>query len=458
MLWTVLSLTPILAYGQPLAFPHAEGFGRFATGGRGGDVYHVTNLLDYEPGKDSPVAGSFRYGLLSQSGPRTIVFDVSGTIRLVAKFRSLNNSQLTIAGQTAPGDGITIRDHNFKLQGDEASPLHDIIIRFIRFRYGDATRGSGDALSTNWVNDLILDHISAGWSVDAIHDFRDGARFTMQWSILSEALNNSSHYEKKSHAMLSSYSHIRGNVSLHHNLMASGRNRHPTLGAGSRSDTNAIVDFRNNVVYNWASGTNFGGTRQNFVNNYYKPGPSTSYANNKPLRFKSTRAASSKGYLHGNFFVGAPPSFNEDNYTAVDYRAYGSNYTGTSREQFQWDTPFVLGDDVPATQSAQEIYPAILVNVGASYARDAVDSRVISGVKDGTNRVIDSQDQVGGWPDLKSKPAPLDSDRDGMPDSWEKKHKLNPRNPADRNGYALDKEYTNLEVYLNGLVEHLYSM
>ena len=445
---------------QPLAFPHAEGFGRFSVGGRGGDVYHVTTLEDYNPKVDKAIIGSLRHGMLSQEGPRTIVFDISGTICLKEELRG-TKSYLTIAGQTAPGDGITLRDYTFKLTGKEGEPIHDIIIRFIRFRYGDVTKQSGDGLSTNWVNDLILDHISAGWTIDAIHDLRDAARFTMQWSVFAEALNMSTHYKNQAHAMLSSYSHLLGNVTVHHNLMASSRNRHPTLGGGNRTDTTAVVDFRNNLVFNWASGTNFGQCRHNLINNYYKPGESTDYKENKPLRMKSERATSGVGYLSGNYFAGAPKEFNSDNYTAVDYNLYGTpggtnKYIGTTRAKWESKSPFVFGDDLPKTDSPETTYRIVLERAGASLVRDAVDIRVIAGVKDGTNRLIDSQAQVGGWPELKSKPALTDSDGDGMPDKWETANKLDSSDPEDRNNFTLDKKYTNLEVYLNSLIEHLY--
>jgi hypothetical protein len=445
---------------QPLAFPHAEGYGRYSLGGRGGDVYHVTTLEDYSPKTDKPIPGSLRYGMLTQEGPRTIVFDLSGTIRLKEELRG-TKSYLTIAGQTAPGDGITLRDYTFKLTGETGKPIHDIIVRFMRFRHGDVTKQSGDGLSTNWVNDLILDHISAGWTIDCIHDLRDAARFTMQWSVFAEALNESTHYKNGAHAMLCSYSHLYGNVTAHHNLMASSRNRHPTLGGGDRTDTTAIVDFRNNLVFNWASGTNFGQCRHNLVNNYYKPGESTDYKANKPLRMKSSRATSGVGYLSGNYFAGAPKEFNTDNYTAVDYTTYGTpgpdnKYIGTTRAQWEWKTPFVSGGDMPKTDSPEITYQIVLERAGASLQRDAVDLRVVAGVKDGTNKLINSQSQVGGWPELKSKPALADTDRDGMPDKWEAANKLNPSDPNDRNNYTLNKTYTNLEVYLNSLVEHLF--
>lgn len=465
-LFLLLGVSPALL-SQQLAFPHAEGFGRFAKGGRGGDVYHVTTLEDYNPKTDNPIEGSLRHAILTQEGPRTIVFDISGTIRLKAKLRG-TKSYLTIAGQTAPGDGITIRDNTFEMSGVEGKPLHDVIIRFIRFRHGDVSEQSGDGITTNWVNDIIFDHISASWTVDGTHDLRSGSNFTMQWSIFAEALNSSVHYRGKPHAMLASYRDLKGNISLHHNLLASSRNRHPTLGSGNNTDTTSIVDFRNNIVFNWYGRTNFGECRQNFINNYYKPGESSDYLIYKPIRVKSSRATLSKGFLRGNYFLDSPKEYNTDNYTAVDYKAFPDeevpdnenptvkSYNGTTRIQFESKKRFVSGVDIPKTDSPEKSFKIVLERAGASYIRDAVDNRIVAGVKDGSNRLIDSQAEVGGWPELKSKPAPLDSDKDGMPDSWEIEKKLNSKNPDDGNYHTFDKNFTNFEIYLNSLVEYLY--
>jgi hypothetical protein len=457
LLFAVLFLsTTILA--QPLAFPHAEGFGRFAQGGRGGDVYHVTTIEDYNPKTDNPIEGSLRHGIISQSKPRTIVFDVSGTIRLKAPML-VAKSYLTIAGQTAPGDGITISDDTFQLKGGEKEEewIHDFIIRFIRFRHGDETAKTGDGITSNYVRDYIFDHISAGWTIDGTQDLRGGGNFTLQWSIYAEALNMSTHYKNSPHAMLGSFRDIKKNITIHHCLMASSRNRHPTLGSGERSDTLAISDFRNNVVYNWQGPTNLGEVRHNFIGNYYKPGESSKYGykETKPILIKSSRAQCAKGYLQGNYFENAPEQFNKDNYTAIEYTNTGS-YNSTTRKQFEYKKPFVFGDDVPTTQDFKKAYDLVLLKAGASLVRDAVDVRVVNDVKNGTGKLIDSQKEVGGWPELKSKPALADSDEDGMPDEWEKKNGLQSGDASDGNKYMLNKRYTNLEVYLNGIVERLY--
>ena len=454
----LLMNTPLSA--QPLAFPHAEGFGRFSLGGRGGDVYHVTTTADYNPKTDKPIEGSIRYGIVTQNKPRTIVFDVSGTIRLKAPLLVLK-SYLTIAGQTAPGDGITISGDTFQLKGGETEKewMHDIIVRFVRFRHGDETAKTGDGITSNYVRDYIFDHISAGWTIDGTQDLRGGGNFTLQWSIYAEALNMSTHYKNAPHAMLGSFRDIRKNITLHHNLMASSRNRHPTLGCGERADTLAVSDFRNNVVYNWQGPTNLGEVRHNFIGNYYKPGESSKYGykQTNPIQIKSSRAQCAKGYLQGNYFENAPAQFNNDNYTAIEYTNTG-NYNSTTRAQFECSKPFVSGEDVPLTQDFKKAFELVLKKAGASLVRDAVDIRVVKDVKDGTGKLINSQKEVGGWPVLKSKPALADTDQDGMPDEWEKKNGLLSGDASDGDKFTLSKNYTNLEVYLNGLVEHLYKL
>src|SRR3954454_20114945 len=260
---------------QQLAFPGAEGFGRFARGGRGGDVYHVTTLAD-----DGP--GSLRDGGRTAKGPRTIVFDLSGRIVLKSQL-VIDKSYLTIAGQSAPGDGICLRDQTFHIK--KAS---HIIVRYLRVRLGDQNkpRPTGpDCIDTTDVDHLIFDHLSAGWGIDGNHDLRRGGNFTLQWSIYAEALNNSLHH-KGSHAMLASFRDLTASITLHHNLFASSRERHPTLGGSPHTDPQAIVDFRNNVVYNVEGATNLGNCKINFVNNYYRPGPNTP-ANHQPIAVKT---------------------------------------------------------------------------------------------------------------------------------------------------------------------------
>lgn len=425
-------------FAQTIAFPGAEGFGRFAKGGRGGDVYIVANLNDSG-------SGSLREGINSAKGPRTIVFGISGNIELKDRL-TVSQPYLTIAGQTAPGDGITLKDYPFQIMD-----THDIIVRYIRIRLGDENKpkGSGfDAIQTNGVSNIIFDHISASWGIDAIHDLR-GEKFTLQWSIYGECLHKSIH-EKGPHAMLGSFRDLTDNITLHHNLFHSSRNRHPTLGGGSKTNGNSIVDFRNNIVYNWQGPTNLGECKMNLINNYYKPGPSSNLQV-KPMAVKAHDASKSKGFASGNAY---PWSYKwtRDNLAAIEYVLGWGSYDSTTRSAFELSQAQVEGDDKPITHSADEAYKLVLKHAGASLCRDTVDARIVEGVRQGTNQLIDSQAEVGGWPKLKSKSMPKDSDKDGMPDKWEKNNGLDPNNAEDRNGDSNNNGFTNLEEYLNSLV------
>ena len=420
---------------QQLAFPTAEGFGRFAKGGRGGDVYHVTTLNDSG-------SGSLRDGIHSATGPRTIVFDVSGTIELKSNL-VIDKPFITIAGQTAPGDGITLKDRSFVLQD-----THDIIVRYIRIRYGDKNKENGsDAIRTDGISNVIFDHISATWGVDAIHDLR-GEKFTLQWSMYGECLHKSLH-KKGAHAMLGSFRDVTNHITIHHNIFFSSRNRHPTLGGGEKTLAASVVDFRNNLNFNWKGPTNLGNCQVNVINNYYRPGLSTDIEST-PFRIKAEYAEThSRGYLSGNYIEGNK-DFTRDNYSAVTYTNSGKRGS-TTREKFALDEELVTGKNKPITHSARQAYQLVLQNAGSSIKRDAVDVRIVAGIKDRTNRLIDSQDEVGGWPQLLSTNAPVDVDRDGMPDDWESTHGLNPNNPADRNNDLDRNGYTNLEEYLNSI-------
>ena len=426
--------------GQQLAFPGAEGFGRFARGGRGGDVYHVTTLED-----DGP--GSLREGIRTASGPRTIVFDLSGTIALKSPL-VIDKSFVTIAGQSAPGDGICLRDQTFRIKN-----ASHIVVRYIRFRLGDRNkpRPSGpDCINTDDVDHVIFDHITATWGIDGNHDLRRGGNFTLQWSIYAEALHDSIH-EKGSHGMLASFRDLTAGVSLHHNLFASSRERHPTLGGSPRTDPKAIADFRNNVIYNVEGATNLGNCRINVVNNYFRPGPN-SPADHQPLAVKAENRGATKAFLAGNVFEGAS-DLTQDNFRAIDFRRWSKGgYLSLTLADIRVDNEFKLADFTPRTQSAQEAYDAVLTRAGASLARDSADARLVEGIRSRTHRRIDSQEEVGGWPELRSTPPPSDRDGDGMPDQWEVERRLNPDDRADGNGDRDNDGYTNLEEYLNKLV------
>lgn len=436
------------------AFPGAEGFGMFSSGGRGGDVYHVVNLAD--AGK-----GSLRFGVESAKGPRTIVFDLSGNIMLSSDL-NINKPDITIAGQTAPGDGITLGGGCLKIAAD------NLIIRYIRCRLGDQSGADEDAVSINKGSNIILDHISASWSVDETlscqSNFVDS--LTVQWCMVTESLHNS-HHQKGSHGMGGIVGSIR--QTLHHNLYAHHNSRNPKV-TGRR---HCEVDFRNNVIYNWGSNSCYDGTASyiNWVNNYYKAGPATKAnvrdrifqlsdepiaggpenKNNKPEDSKKYKTSL---YANGNF-VNGYPKVTEDNWNGGIILDKGSS-EAKNRALNPFKFPVITG------QTAEEAFPLVVSGAGASLVRDVIDKRIASevltgtttykGSKSGTPGIIDSQKDVGGWPELKSKPVPLDSDQDGMPDAWEKQNQLNPKDPADRNGDRNGDGYTNLENYLNSIL------
>ena len=326
-------------------------------------------------------------------------------------------SQLTIAGQTAPGDGITLKDQLFQIKN-----ASDVLIRYIRIRLGDKNKpiGADDTINVEHVHDVMLDHLSASWGIDGIMDVAYASNVTLQWSIFAEALNQSLHH-KGEHAMLSSWRKLKGRVTLHHNLFASSRNRHPTLGTSAETIPEAVIDFRNNLIYNWEGPSNLGNCRIDFIGNIYRPGPNTRLSR-LPLAVKAGRAdvQFAHGYLRDNLFE-HNADWTRDNYLAVTYTSEeGSSYGTTTREAFEARSPFVADSDRPATQPPQIARDRVLSSAGASLSRDAADLRLIEGVCTRTHRRIDSQDEVGGWPVLRSRPAPADHDRDGMPDSWER--------------------------------------
>ena len=444
--WLVAAFFTTAAAAKEIpAFPGAEGFGRLASGGRGGDVYCVTNLADAGP-------GSLREGFRSAKGPRTIVFGVSGTIPLKSKL-VLDKSDFTIAGQTAPGDGITLRDFTFQIRN-----ATNVIVRYLRCRLGDENKAKGakggdDTLNTEDIDRVILDHCSLSWAIDGTHDLRRGGNFTLQWCILSEALNQSLH-NKGEHAMCASYRDLSGNISLHHNLFSTCRDRHPTLGSAQKPPR-YIVDFRNNVIYNWSKGgtANFADHFINCVNNLWRPGPMTD-PQRLPIAMKGDLPDLAKGFMSGNVFE-ERDDLTRDNYAALDFKRWLTPpskylYRGTLADWRATASPVALAD-TPETQPGGELLNLVLARAGASLHRDAVDERVTDDVRKRQGRLLDSQSQVGGWPELRSAPAPADQDHDGMPDAWEKAHGLNPADPSDRNSDRNGAGYTELEEYLSSL-------
>lgn len=436
-------ILPYLSYSQQPAFPGAEGYGRYTTGGRGGDVYIVTNLTDSVA---KPMEGSLRWAL-NKKGPKTIVFAVSGTIELKRQL-SISKGDVTIAGQTAPGDGICIKDYNVSIDAD------NVIIRYIRFRCGNnyLTDSSQDALSGNNHKKIIIDHCSMSWSVDEAGSFYNGENMTVQWCILSESLYNAGH-PKGEHG----YGGIWGGmgVSFHHNLFASHTSRNPRFcGARYHPETREkeIVDFRNNVIFNWGFNSAYGGEmgQQNLVNNFYKSGPAT----RKSVRNRIVEPSDSLGrwYVKGNYVEGYK-TVSKDNW------AGGVQGDYSDMKEIRSDVPFPLV--VVRTHTPKKAYKMVLKNAGAVLpVRDAVDRRIIREVETGVcsygdsygknTGIVDSPSGAGGWPDLKTYDVRTDTDRDGIPDDWEKKKGLDPQNPDDRNRQA-SSGYTMLEEYLNGI-------
>jgi len=442
------------------AFPGAEGGAKNVTGGRGGKVLYVNSLLDANTGDVTKKEGTLRW-CLNQDGPRTILFKVSGIIDLKSPL-VITKGDLTIAGQSAPGDGICLR--HFTTQIDASN----VIIRFMRFRLGDEALQENDAIWGRNHNNIILDHCSISWSVDECASFYSNKNFTLQWCIVAEALRNSIH-NKGNHG----YGGIWGgeNATFHHNLLANNDSRNPRFNGWKRSGNKyestiaeERVDFRNNVIYNWGSNNVYGGEaagQYNLVNNYYKYGPAT--RTKYRLIQCYSDVSTQYGVPHGRFFISGNFVFgnvmiSENNDKGVD------NQTGKPSMDLIMAKPFVFSS--VTTHSAEKAFDKVLECAGSCFKRDSVDLRIANEVRIGKatyngsngslNGLIDSQKDVGGWPEYKALPAPLDTDLDGMPDEWETSCGLNPNIPADALAKTLSAEgYTNLEVYLNGLVEEI---
>jgi pectate lyase len=428
-------LVPGLVSAQPLAFPGAEGFGRFATGGRGGEVVAVTNLNDRGP-------GSLREAV--RAGNRTVVFHVSGTIGLQSDLL-IEHSNLTIAGQTAPGDGICLRGRPLRLRG-----ANDVILRHLRVRPGPESGLAIDGIEVRGGRNIIIDHCSVSWTVDEAMNTWHGARdLTVQWCVIAEPLNRSVH-PKGAHGYGASWG--GENISYHHNLFAHATARTPSV-AGQARERTVLMDHRNSVIYNWEHRSCDGKPVSiNVVNNYYKPGPATLPAVRRRIaRIDDTRAAygyDSVWHIAGNVVEGFP-AVSADNWAGgIDLEGDSSPARNRRAE------PFPVAP--VTTQSAPEAYALVLAGAGATRPRrDAVDARVIADTRRGGatfgNGIIDLPGQVGGWPELRSAPAPTDTDGDGMPDDWERNQRLDPRDPADRHSLRLDPLYPALEVYLSEL-------
>ena len=458
--------------GQARAFPGAEGGGMWVTGGRGGKVIHVTNLNDSG-------AGSLR-AAINEKGARTIVFDVAGIIELQSALK-VQNGDVTIAGQTAPGDGICLKNYNFRIHAS------NVIVRFIRCRMGDEKKTEDDAMNLytgeNDLQDVIIDHCSLSWSTDECGTFYGMTNFTLQWCILSESLRNSVHGKGKH-----GYGGIWGgsNATFHHNLLAHHDSRNPRLDHDYVSTLKGPVSLVNNVIYNWGDNSTYGGEsandnndykKYNVINNYYKPGPATAAGK---VRFidpwtkacdNCTKKTGSTTIVPGHYYM-------TGNVMHGDETKTGDNWKGTTASDeviatIKATAPFAwtAKESKVSLHEADLAFNQVLAYAGASLKKDAVDKRIGNETKNGnytykgsngsTNGFIDTQADVGGWPEYKATADELanakDTDGDGIPDWFEAKAGLDKASAADGSAKTLDKNgrYTNLEMYLHYLVKSI---
>jgi len=436
-----------------LAFPEAEGFGKYATGGRGGKVMVVSNLNDSGP-------GSLREAVETNK-PKIVVFAISGTIHLNSKLSIKSNT--TIAGQTAPGDGICLADYPVSLAGN------NIVIRFMRFRMGDKNQkggmvdgnGGDDAFGGTHRNNIIIDHCSMSWSTDEVFSVYAGDSTTLSWNLISEPLDYSYHFETgdkdyEHHG----YGGIWGgkHTSGHHNLFAHCGSRTPRFD-GERNIPEEFVDFRNNVIYDWGHNNAYAGEGGNYnlINNYYKYGPSTQNSVKERVfnPFKTKTLPYGKFYINGNYMDGSPRVTNNNWLGVVMDKGTDADAAASKVE-----TPFAA--EAINTQTATEAYNLVLKNVGAILPkRDTLDQRIINEVKTRTGRMIDVQGgyphgtdyslTINAWPTLQSAQPAKDTDSDGMPDSWEEANHLNSRDASDAGKMSAGAVYSNIEKYINSL-------
>ena len=484
LLWLTSLVFPSFAQTLP-AFPGAEGHGRYTSGGRGGAVYHVTNLED---DKDNPPYGSLRY-CLNKSGARTIVFDVAGTIFL-DDYLDIKQGNVTIAGQTAPGEGICIAGYPVRISSS------NVIMRFIRVRMGDLhLEVEDDALGGRAISNVIVDHCSCSWSIDECVSFYGDKNFTMQWCIISESLRYSNH-EKGGHG----YGGIWGgpSASFHHNLLAHHSSRTPRLGHDYQVPEVDNVDLRNNVIYNYGAVVGaYGaeGMNANIINCYYKPGPSTktgstrrsmimginpndpkadNYDPNRPKwgeYFVSGNWCSSRSDIYATPTDAYERACSQDNWNYGIYNSISASITAAEKKAMRRSQPLDAG--LVTTHSAQNAFEKVLATAGCSLDRDIIDERIVKETREGkatfkgnvskVGGIIDSQNDLkpsgapadwSAWPSLEGGEKPKDTDQDGMPDEWEEAQGLNPKYPLDRNNKHASG-YTYLEVYINSLVEHI---
>ena len=442
------------------------------TGGKGGTIYVVTTLVDsINPADNKPIPGTLRYAI-EQGEARTVIFNVAGTIHL-KKPLTLSKGNITIAGQSAPGDGICIADYPLLIKA-----ANNVIIRFLRFRLGNESLKKDretdyDALSVNDSKNIVLDHLSCSWSVDECVSCYGNENFTLQYCFITESLRNAGHV-KGAHG----YGGIWGgkNASFHHNLLAHHDSRNP------RFDHDYVdakcagpIDYVNNVIYNWGDNSAYGGEGStnaaggrhiNMVNNYYKYGPATSKQYrivNPTTKCDNVKDGKHQGcipsyggeidpgkfYITGNYVYGSSTVTN-DNWQGVDPD------DPSKKEQCKVSSRWIDGlTSLDNEQTAEEAYATVLAKSGCSLKRDVIDSRIVDEVTNGSGKLIDKPSDVGGWPTYMGTPE-KDSDYDAIPDTWEETHGLNPNLYADSREQTLVSGYSNLEVYLNAIVADLY--
>lgn len=436
---------------------HIEGGGAAVTGGDGGTIYRVSRLDDVlDPNTGLPQAGTLRYAI-NQTGVRRVIFTVSGTIHLNSELR-IKTGSITIDGQTAPGEGICIADYPLIINAS------NVIVRFLRVRLGDVSNTESDAVSVNNANGVVLDHLSCSWSVDECVSCYGNTDFTMQYCIVSESLKESIH-GKGNHG----YGGIWGgkNASFHHNLLAHHDSRNPRFDH-DYVDTKCAgpIDYVNNVVYNWGGNSAYGGEGSskgaggrhiNYVNNYYKSGPSTPSSRKTRLLDPTVSCSNCLDHpggtlIPGKFWLTGNYMFGSAEVTADNWK--GSTQTGSNvKASARWtDGLTVLANE----QTAEAAYETVLAKAGCSLHRDVIDTRIINDVREGTGKLINTQSEVGGWPELQTADKPTDTDYDGIPDEWETQFGLDPKDPLDARAITLVTGFTNLEVYVRYLVRNLY--
>jgi hypothetical protein len=417
------------------AFPGAEGFGAYTPGGRGGTVLLVTNLNDSGP-------GSLRAACEAE-GPRIVVIRVGGIIELKSSL-AIHNPFITIAGQSAPGVGVCLKDYPLNIR------THDVVVRYLRCRPGDSARKEMDSLSV-FGERVIADHCSASWGMDETLSVTHSRDVTVQWCMITESLNRSYHH-KGPHGFGSLIAGEDGGITFHHNIYAHHVTRNPRPG-GYAGRPGPIVDFRNNLIYDWVAFCGYTGrerVRINYVGNYLKPGPSAAPHEGSFAFYPGGLLTTL--FAAGNVLEGFPGK-TRDNWLMIQPL---EPYNRSALRFMRAAQPFPVAP--VRTDSAQVAYRRILDQCGAALPmRDAVDARIVEEIRTGAGKIIDSQGEVGGWPEYKSAEPPTDSDLDGMPDAWENAHGLNANDPSDASVPGKDGSgYTNVEEYLNSLCPAIY--